>query len=304
MRAAALAFALILSSPAALAAPDPNSFWSDGKAELDGYRTTRNRYGEDRNGTLVLIYVKEPFSEAQRIKADPGHPASDVFDVLKLNVVEDFQTGIYDYNLMSSIFSQFSARAGRRAGAAVKIVFSNQEWCGAVFEELLIDPSAVRQKRFSYFGGEGDQDQKLSLPEGGLFLDEIPILVRQFPSAFLQPGESKKAPIFPQLTHARLIHKPADWAQGTISRGDKPKTIEVPAGKFEVETWTVEAHGDTWTYLVEKTHPHRIILWTGPSAFRAELTGSARLPYWELNQNGGESYLPKIGLPLPQKPAR
>src|SRR5207249_3206702 len=83
------------------------STWGDGKAELDGYALTQPRYGELRAGTAVLIFVTEDFSDSARVKADPGkHPASDVYPVLKLNFVRDFQTGIYDYNVMTSTFAR------------------------------------------------------------------------------------------------------------------------------------------------------------------------------------------------------
>lgn len=291
---------LALASPAA-AAPDRSAFWSDGKAELSGYRMERERYGEKRTGQLVLIYVKEPFSDRARVKADPGnHPASDVFDVLKLNYVNDFQTGIYDYDLMTSVFSTFAPRKDQRAGAPVKVVFAAQEWCGAMFEELLLDPGKIQQRRFSYFDGEGDQDRTLDFPADGILADELPILVRSFPQPYLQPGESKKIKLLPQLEHTRLVHSELAWQDATIERSKGASSIEVPAGKFDVDTWTVSSQGGgKWSFEVERSHPHRLIRWRGPSGFVAELTGSERLPYWELNENGHEKLLPKLGLPVP-----
>ena len=68
-------------------------FWGDGKAELDGYALIEPRYGQPRQGTAVAIFVTEDFSDALRVKADPGkHPASDIVPVIKLNLVRDFQT--------------------------------------------------------------------------------------------------------------------------------------------------------------------------------------------------------------------
>src|SRR6187200_267043 len=62
--------------------------WGDGKAELDGYALTQPRYGQLRQGTAVLVFVTDDFSDSARVKADPGkHPASDVRPVLKLNFV-------------------------------------------------------------------------------------------------------------------------------------------------------------------------------------------------------------------------
>src|SRR6266851_2205386 len=79
--------------------------WGDGKGEVSGYDLTFPRYGELREGAAVVVFVTETFSTWARVKSDPGkHPKSDEFPVLKLNLVQDFPTGIYDYNLMTSAF--------------------------------------------------------------------------------------------------------------------------------------------------------------------------------------------------------
>src|SRR5690348_13231592 len=76
--------------------------WGDGRAELSGYDLTFPRYGQLRRGVAVTVFVTETFSNSLRVKADPGkHPPADEFPVMKLNLVEDYQTGIYDYNDMT-----------------------------------------------------------------------------------------------------------------------------------------------------------------------------------------------------------
>src|SRR4051812_26244976 len=73
--------------------------WGDGKGELAAYDLTIPRYGQSRKGVAVTVFVTETFSNSLRVKSDPGrHPKSDEFPVMKLNLVEDFATGIYDYN--------------------------------------------------------------------------------------------------------------------------------------------------------------------------------------------------------------
>ena len=75
-------------------APEVRRFWEDGQAELSGYSLKQPRYGQIREGSAVLIFVTETFSESARVKADPGrHPPADEFPAMKLNVVKDFQTG-------------------------------------------------------------------------------------------------------------------------------------------------------------------------------------------------------------------
>src|SRR5688572_26609928 len=104
-----------------------DSHWHDGKAELDGYRLTVSRYGQERTGTAVMIFVTEPFSTSKHVKVDnPRANPADTFDALKLNLVRDFQTGIYDYNTMVSVFVRSDTFA------PVKVSFSSAEWCGHV----------------------------------------------------------------------------------------------------------------------------------------------------------------------------
>src|ERR1043166_6066798 len=98
-----LCITALLSAKLQMAAADPefDSYWHDGKAELDGYKFTISRYGQERKGQGVLVYVTEPFSESKRVKVDdPSKNAADAFEAFKLNAVRDFQTGIYDYNTM------------------------------------------------------------------------------------------------------------------------------------------------------------------------------------------------------------
>jgi hypothetical protein len=273
------------------------SHWQDGKAEIASYDLVQPRYGELRKGTAVLIFVTEPFSEKQRVKADPGHDPSDVFPAFKLNFVKDFPTGVYDYNLMTSVFLSLIEKDGRRAGAPVKIAFSGQEWCGMVFDELLLYADSIGRKRFSYFGSEGDADEKLSHPRDAISVDELPILVRGIPAPILRPGESKKFPVLGSLERARLLHRPLVFSTGTLSRGKTARKVEVPAGKFEVEDWTLTIDGgERYTFAVERPFPNRVIEWSGPDGESGRLRGVDRLEYWMLNRNGDESHLRRIGL--------
>lgn len=293
-----LALPSVLLAGSASADQKTYQHWHDGKAELNGYDLTQPRYGELRKGTAVMIFVSEPFSESMRVKADPGrHPPSDVYDVLKLNYVKDFQTGIYDYNLMTSAFVTFEEKGARRAGAPTKLAFSAQEWCGVMFDELLFYEERIDRRRFSYFDGEGDREEKLSYPKEGLTVDELPILVRGIPSPLLAPGEKRKLLVLPSLERARLLHRPLAWVAGTLERKKGTQTAEVPAGDFQVEEWVLSLeHGERYSYLVERAFPHRLVAWEGPDGERGVLRGSARLRYWELNGEGQERALARIGL--------
>lgn len=271
--------------------------WYDGNAELAGYRLTQPRYGQARSGSVVMVFVTEPFSESDRVKAeDPRRPASDVFPVLKLNIVKDFQTGIYDYNVMTSVFVGMQPRGNMRAGAPSKLTFSMQEWCGMVFEQLLFDPAKIRHQRFSYFDGEGQAARTVPRPKDGITVDELPLIVRGLPVPFLKRGEQVKVPILPALDRLRMQHGPLVWQDGRLSRGKSPERKTVPAGTFETEVWTAEMGSDRYRYWVETAFPHRLVAWEGPDGESGVLRGAERMPYWSYHQEGHERFLSKLGL--------
>src|SRR5438132_1578564 len=123
---------LIIAEAARAQTPDTSPFdakfdqyWGDQKAELSGYDLAQPRYGQLRKGVAITIFVTEPFSNSLRVKADSGkHADADVFPVLKLNLVEDFATGIYDYNVMTSVFVAMKPVNGLPAGTPTKVSFS------------------------------------------------------------------------------------------------------------------------------------------------------------------------------------
>src|SRR5262245_47734209 len=199
------------------AGPDFWAHWGDGRAELNSYRLVQPRYGESRTGTAMLIYVTEDMSDTLRVKADPGkHPAPDVYPVLKLNDVRHFQTGIYDYNVMTSTFARVAA-----GWPLAKVSFSSQEWCGHVYHQVLPRGPRVGGLFPSYFDGEADGTDELALPEGGLFEDMVPILVRGWHGEYLKPGESRTVPFLPSLLRSRLLHRPLAWSKATITRAGR-----------------------------------------------------------------------------------
>jgi hypothetical protein len=268
---------LALLLPACALAADFDTYWHDGKAELNGYRLTVSRYGQPRTGQAVLIYVTEPFSDSRRVKVDdPGKNPRDVVDVLKLNLVRDFQTGIYDYNTMVSVFvrtSDFSP---------VKTTFSSAEWCGHVFEELNFTRGRVTGFYNSYFDGETAR-RDLAWPANGITEDSLWILLRGLRGEYLKPGQKKTVPLLTGVYSGRLGHKQPTWTDAGIERVENIYIVKL-------------ADGRTGKFTIEPDYPHRITHWEMPPDISAELTGSARLEYWKLHDNGHESYLKELGL--------
>lgn len=277
--------------------------WGDGRAEVAGYDLVTPRYGEERRGTAVAIFVTEPFLEAERVKAEEAGPGT--FQVLKLNLVQDFPTGIYDYNLMTSAFVALEPVADLPAGAPAKVSFSAQEWCGHVYQQALFEGGGVGLTLHSYFEGEADREERLA---GGPGLSEDALLLwaRGLAWPKVAPGETPAVPVLTSLERSRLRHREAAWEEAELSRSAETREVTVPAGSFEVEEARATLRGATgertWTFWVEKAEPRRIVAWETSEGERAELLGSDRLPYWELNGPGGEEYLERIGLePRPER---
>jgi hypothetical protein len=217
--------------------------------------------------------------------------------VLKLNLIEDFSTGIYDYNLLTSSFVALAPVNGRPAGAPTKIAFSSQEWCGGVWGQLLFDPASARWTLHSYFDGEADQSKTLPVPADALSGDTILLWARGLAAPFVEAGERREVPFLRSIENARLLHKPVDVLRATLSREKSPERVTVPAGTFEIRRAKVEiAGGATWRLAVETAAPHRIVEWETSDGEKASLLGSDRLEYWKLHGSGQESYLAKLGL--------
>jgi hypothetical protein len=295
LRAATLVFSLVaVWSHAAAQAPEFSGHWHDGRAELNGYRWQVNRYGEDRQGQAVMIFVTEPFSEARKVKVDdPARDPRDTVDVLKLNLVRDFQTGIYDYDTMTSVFS--------RSGdfSPLKVSFSSAEWCGHVYEELLFERRRLRERYHSYFEGESTEDT-IDSKQGGITEDNLFIVLRGLRGPLLEAGQQTQVPFLPGAFHRRLTHQPLAWTTAEIERLADPETVETPAGTFTAIVYVVRtAGGREGRFHVEHVYPHRIVRWAwgpGRAAESGELSGTIRVKYWQLNGNGNERYLEELGL--------
>jgi len=293
MRRIAMLTLLLTAVPVVLAAGDPfSAHWHDGKAELNGYNLTVSRYGQDRVSHAVMIYVTEPFSGSKRVKVDdPTKKPDDTFDALKLNLIRDFQTGIYDYNTMVSVFVR------SENFKPVKVTFTSAEWCGHVYSELLFDATKVRSSFFSYFEDES-ATRVLPRPAGGVSEDNLFILLRGLRGDYLEPGQSKSVDYLPGVFFSRLSHTKLNWTKATISRRSSTEKVAVPAGEYDVIVYDVSIDERRGVFFVENAYPHRIIRWELAPDVKGELTGSKRLAYWRLNNDGGEQHLNDLGLPL------
>ncbi len=272
--------------------------WGDGQAELAGYDLVSPRYGEARSGVAVTIFVTETFSNSARVKADPGkHPGSDEFPVMKLNLMHDYPTGIYDYNMMTSAFSALSAVNGRPAGAVTKVSFSAQEWCGHTYSQLLFDAKSARYTSHSYFDGEADQASTLQVPVDAISEDALLMWARGFVGPVLAGGQSIEVPLVGSLRASRLLHQSEDVRSVKLTRESAARSVTVPAGMFECDVLTAAITGGrTWTVLVERAAPRRIVRWEVSDGEVAQLLAADRMAYWKMNGPGFQKELARLGL--------
>jgi hypothetical protein len=282
------------------------AIWGDGKAEVNSYDLTFPRYNQQRKGLAIAIFVTEPFSDSARVKADAGkHSASDVFPVMKLNLVKKYQTGVYDYSDMTSAFVALAPFAGQPAGTPAKISFSSQEWCGHVYSQFLIDRN-VRFTQHSYFDGEADQQRNLAFQKDGLPEDALMLWAR----GVARPWETTlTAPVLTSLETVRGKHLPVEWQKAEFSRDETPHDVRVPAGRFKADVLRMKRSDGSWrAFYIERASPGRIVKWETSDGEIAELRGTDRMKYWELNKEGGEAALSNLGLtrvaPLPRQLSR
>ncbi len=303
------------ASARAPASPPParlfESHWQDGKAEMDGYRYTIIRYGQTRAGQAVMVFVTEPFSEREHVKVDdPARNPADTFEALKLNLVRDFQTGIYDYHTMVSVYAR------SRDFSPVKLVLSAMEWCGSVYEELIFEPRRISDTLHSYFQGESRSGALEARPDG-VVEDALFIQLRSLRGGdYLAPGAHRTVPFLASPFYRRLGHRAGGWSTAEIARLPRVERVQVPAGTFDCDVYTVRpADGRQGHFWIERAYPHRVIRWTWTPPARAQglmgrdgcdsgaLAGTRRLPYWQLHGNGDESFLRDLGVapgaPLP-----
>ena len=189
---------LTFSSSATLWASDNNSvrdFWYSG-AEINRYKLNQTRYGHSHPGHVEFIFVTEPFLLQKQVKNETGNQPST--DVLKLNALRTFNTGIYSYRTMTSTFRPIDLTGFPHA---LKTTTSIQDWCGQTFQQINWKKSGWQVELRSYFEREGDQDYKLT--ECWLE-DELWLLVR------LDPGQlpTGTIDIIPGAVVTRFNHHP------------------------------------------------------------------------------------------------
>lgn len=267
------------------------TLWYDGQAEVAGYVWKGSRYGELRTGEAVAIFVTETLGADTHVKLDD--PSKGGVTAMKLNLVREFQTGLYDYDTMTSAFAEVGAFQ------PLKVTFSCQEWCGQAYESLDVGKKLALEIA-SYFEGESTE-ATLAWKDGAVLGDHLFLWLRGLRGHVLAPGASRELPYLADGFERRLRHAKAEWQTLTITRAAATTSESVPAGTFPAVVYTLAStDGRTGRVAFEEAYPHRLLAWSWSRGQElldsGALTGTKRLKYWELHAEGQESLRRELGL--------
>lgn len=264
-------------------------YWYQGQAELSSYQLEQARYGAVHKGKAVLIFVTEDFSKKKQVKLDnPQEAGNDVVNVMKLNYVKKFNTGIYPYSMMKSVFTPVDQQ---QYPHSLKVTTSSQEWCGHTFTQYNLDGNNYDVLLRSYFESEGDRDFSL---HAALLEDEVWNIIRLNPEA-LPTGEID---IIPGTFYQRLGHQEAKVTKATASlEGTDTKTYTLVYPEYD-RTISIE---------FQAQFPHQIMGWEeiNTSGFgenaqelttRATLDETIKLDYWTRNSPADSVWREKLNL--------
>lgn len=280
----------VTSLPRASASSAFWDHWSDNRGEVSAYSVTTPRYGELRDGTIALVYVLEQADSRTWIKDDRGEtPSEHQTIVMKLNEVMSFRTGIYPYRVMTSVFAPVNG-IGRERFAPTRITFSSQEWCGQVFQRVMPDIDHFTEEIRSYFSVEGEASSRVDTAPFALYENGLLIQLRELDGPFADGGDWS-GQIVPSMWQRRRSHEPLGPVDATITRAEVTEEDGTNLNRFVLRYGDYER-----TFDVERDQPRRIHRWTTSEGEVAELLGTERLTYWELHNEGDESYLARIGL--------
>ncbi len=168
---------------------DFHSYWYNHGAEISRFELAQSRYGEVHLGQAVLIFVTEPFLPDIHVKSDYESSRKRSIPILKLNFIKRFNTGIYDYSMMKSVFTPLPTEQ-QQFIKTLKVSTTRQDWCGHVYLQYNLEGDHYNVKQHSYFEKEGDKS--ITIPSVHLE-DEIWTRIRTAPET-LPLGEIKMIP--------------------------------------------------------------------------------------------------------------
>lgn len=268
-------------------------YWYQGKAEISTYELEQNRYQDIHPGQTTLIFVTEDFLTDEQVKNDTyTNPNST--SVLKTNLIQRFTTGLYDYSIMTSVFTPVDTE---QFPNTLKTSTSSQDWCGQSWMQVNKKDRQYALQQRSYFEKEGDLNVKTPVE---VLEDELLNRIRIQPTDLPQ-GEIK---LIPSNQYLRLAHRPFEAVDARAALSDYTGDIFDGQG-LKQYTVTIPALQRELSYVFSGEFPHQIEGWTDqyPSAFDQKIrTTIARRqqtimePYWQQNRREDQDKRKALGL--------
>jgi len=288
-------FAIINTSSKAKNAKESiklDDYWYQGKAEINSYKLAQARYSDVHPGEAVLVFVTEDFLTDKQVKND-NYTNKNSTPILKNNFLRKFTTGIYDYSIMTSIFTPTETN---KFPKTEKVTISSQDWCGQSFMQINQQKNKYKVELRSYFESEGDRDYTIG---GAMLEDEIFNRIRMNPDK-LPIGKTQ---LIPSATIVRLMHLEMKPMEVEIAKSD------YVGNEFEGEALIAyeiayPALKRKLTIFYQKEAPHIIEGWTDTymAISRQQMTTKATRkktvlsPYWQ--QHGAKDVMLRKDLEL------
>lgn len=269
-----------------------NDYWNQGKAEINRFELSQARYGELRNGDAIMVFVTEDFLLDKLVKKESNTTEKSA-PILKLNYITKFNTGIYDYSMMSSVFTPINGTE------PMKITSSSQEWCGHTWLQIDNTEGMHFITSSSYFEKEANQffEREEKKTEDGLWN-----LIR------LNPDKVSEGVFnfIPSTQYLRLMHREIKDYVVNIKKIAYSKE-DMPGNNLMSLKLEYPVLERTLEIIYESKFPYQIAGWkeTRRSGFGdkaksletvARRTHQIMEPYWNLNNNSDKGYRKKLGL--------
>lgn len=271
-----------------------NKYWTQGKAEVNVYEVSQNRYRENHPGQLVSVFVTEDFLTEKQVKNESYSKPNSTW-ILKNIQLKKFTTGVYDYSLFSSVFTPIDRK---KFPKSLKVSASSQEWCGTIYTQFnLIFNTDYKVEQRSYFENEGDISTRIKRP---ILEDEVFTVLRMNP-AFLKVGRVQMIPAanYIQLKHLTLQSYEAKASLKAYIKEDLPGDNLM---EYTIEYAQLKR---TMRIVFENKAPYKVVGWfeTFPSAFdkkmrttKVILKKQKMLPYWSQNSLKDAKLREELGL--------
>ncbi len=285
--------------PTAYSLPDEgnfHSYWYNHGAEITRFELEQSRYGEIHPGHAILIFVTEPFLPDLHVKSDYESSRKKSIPVLKLNLIKRFNTGIYDYSMMKSVFATIPT-GKQHISKTLKVSTTRQDWCGHVYLQYNLEDDHYNVKQYSYFEKEGDK--AITVPSVHLE-DDVWTRIRIAPET-LPLGEVKMVP-GSFFTTLRMLELGAVSAFAELKHTQEGETVGVSQ-----YTVTYPSLQRTLSIRFNRNFPYDILSWseTNPSGSgesakvlttKAHRTHAVMTDYWNKNSVQDLEFREELGL--------